>query len=356
MVYHCQDSDHLVVHLRDHHGSHHVLKFPFQHQNPRQQRGTGQVFGGCPEIKSSSTSKKLDSNFRGHGIAQPTHKQPILRKPRVISWISNFHPFRRKDPRWSRVGAVDVCLKLSGQGLEEGLVTDTAEDAEEDDEAEDAAIWISDTPDFKCDYEYCRDCHDLYGHKGRCVTAAIYNYTMQLKSAYAANHSYVKYNLTEALMFLSHFVGDVHQPLHMGFSGDLGGNNIKLRWYHLQTNLHHVWDTLIIESALETFYNSDLSVMIQSIQTNITDNWWNDVSLWEECPHNYTACPVGYASESVSLACKYAYPNATAGSTLGDEYFLSRLPIVEERLARGGVRLAATLNRIFLPQTTFAQA
>jgi len=39
-----------------------------------------------------------------------------------------------------------------------------------------------------------------------------------------------------------------------------------------------------------------------------------------------------------------------------DEYFLSRLPIVEKRLAQGGVRLAAILNRIFASKTRIAQA
>ncbi|GAU48863.1 hypothetical protein TSUD_85970 [Trifolium subterraneum] len=39
-----------------------------------------------------------------------------------------------------------------------------------------------------------------------------------------------------------------------------------------------------------------------------------------------------------------------------DEYFLSRLPIVEKRLAQGGVRLAAILNRIFTAKTGIAQA
>lgn len=34
-----------------------------------------------------------------------------------------------------------------------------------------------------------------------------------------------------------------------------------------------------------------------------------------------------------------------------DEYFLSRLPVVEKRLAQAGVRLAATLNRIFSSTT-----
>ncbi|RWW24702.1 hypothetical protein GW17_00010989 [Ensete ventricosum] len=60
-----------------------------------------------------------------------------------------------------------------------------------------------------------------------------------------------------------------------------------------------------------------------------------------------------HASESIRLACKFAYRNATPGSTLGDDYFLTRLPIVEKRLAQGGVRLAAVLNRIFVPLQPF---
>lgn len=220
-----------------------------------------------------------------------------------------------------------------------------------------SALHYVDTPDFKCNYEYCRDCHDSYRHKHRCVSGAIYNYTMQLKSADASTSSEFNYNLAEALMFLSHFVGDIHQPLHVGFTGDLGGNTITVHWYRRKANLHYVWDDLIIQSALKTFYDSDLSIMIQAIQRNITDNWLNDVSTWEHCAHNYTACPNRYASESISLACKFAYRNATPGSTLKDEYFLSRLPVVEKRLAQGGVRLAAILNRIFTSsKTRIAQA
>ncbi|KAF3976455.1 hypothetical protein CMV_000366 [Castanea mollissima] len=213
-----------------------------------------------------------------------------------------------------------------------------------------SALHYIDTPDFECNYEYCRDCHDSAGHKNRCVTGAIYNYTMQLASAYQNTNLKLHYNLTEALMFLSHFMGDVHQPLHVGFTGDEGGNTIVVRWFRRKSNLHHVWDDMIIDSALKTFYCSDLEIMIKAIQRNITNGWSNEISSWENCSHNDTVCPNPYASESISLACKFAYKNATPGSTLGDDYFLSRLPIVEKRLAQGGVRLAATLNRIFTSQ------
>ncbi|GKD85473.1 endonuclease 4-like protein, partial [Tanacetum coccineum] len=55
------------------------------------------------------------------------------------------------------------------------------------------------------------DCHDSSGVKDRCVTGAIYNYTEQLVMGYNASNSVTQYNLTEALMFLSHYIGDVHQ-------------------------------------------------------------------------------------------------------------------------------------------------
>ncbi|GKA30671.1 endonuclease 4 [Tanacetum coccineum] len=99
-----------------------------------------------------------------------------------------------------------------------------------------------DTPDFRCNYDYDRDCHDSSGVKDRCVTGAIYNYTEQLVMGYNASNSVTQYNLTEALMFLSHYIGDVHQ----------------------------VWDSDIIESAMKTFYDKDINVMISAIEKNIT--------------------------------------------------------------------------------------
>lgn len=66
------------------------------------------------------------------------------------------------------------------------------------------------TPDV-CSYQYNRDCKDEDGVKGRCVAGAIYNYTTQLLTYNTAAASKPQYNLTEALLFLSHFMGDIHQ-------------------------------------------------------------------------------------------------------------------------------------------------
>ncbi|KAF8780023.1 hypothetical protein HU200_001988 [Digitaria exilis] len=95
-----------------------------------------------------------------------------------------------------------------------------------------------DTPDGLCTYSYDRDCKDEDGVKGRCVAGAINNYTSQLLTY--GRSSAPQYNLTQALLFLSHFMGDIHQPLHVGFTSDRGGNTIDVHWYTRKTVLHHV--------------------------------------------------------------------------------------------------------------------
>ncbi|XP_010268371.1 PREDICTED: endonuclease 2 [Nelumbo nucifera] len=208
-----------------------------------------------------------------------------------------------------------------------------------------SALHYIDTPDDLCSYQYNRDCKDENGEKGRCVSGAIKNYTSQLLSYAIASQS--EYNLTEALLFLSHFMGDIHQPLHVGFASDQGGNTIDVHWYRRKTVLHHVWDDNIIQSSEERSYNSNVEDMIDAIQQNITGDWQDEVQEWEKCSFNNVTCPDVYASESIKAACDWAYKGVTEGSVLQDDYFLSRLPVVNLRLAQGGVRLAATLNSIF---------
>ncbi|RZC61434.1 hypothetical protein C5167_023185 [Papaver somniferum] len=205
-----------------------------------------------------------------------------------------------------------------------------------------------DTPDSLCTYQYNRDCKDEDGEKGRCVAGAINNYTDQLLSYRTSTFSQAnQYNLTEALLFLSHFIGDIHQPLHVGFTSDRGANTIDVHWYRRKTVLHHVWDNSIIETSEERFYDGSVDDLINAIQRNITGPWADQVPKWEKCSLNKTTCPDIYASESIKAACEWAYKDVSEDSVLEDDYFLSRYPVVNKRLAQGGVRLAATLNRIF---------
>ncbi|XP_020097902.1 endonuclease 2 [Ananas comosus] len=209
-----------------------------------------------------------------------------------------------------------------------------------------SALHYINTPDDLCTYSYDRDCKDDSGEAGRCVSGAIKNYTSQLLT-YGKSATQNQYNLTEALLFLSHFIGDVHQPLHVGFTSDEGGNTIDVHWYSRKTVLHHVWDDNIIETAEEQFYDSNVAEFVDAINQNITGKWSNQVKEWEDCSDNKTTCPDKCASESITAACDWAYKDVTEGSVLKDEYFLSRLPAVNLRLGQAAVRLAATLNRVF---------
>ena len=55
-------------------------------------------------------------------------------------------------------------------------------------------------------------------------------------------------NDAEALKFLIHFVGDLHQPMHLGRAEDLGGNRVKMTWFGRNTNIHSIWDGQITDS------------------------------------------------------------------------------------------------------------
>ncbi|KAH7545935.1 hypothetical protein FEM48_Zijuj01G0146900 [Ziziphus jujuba var. spinosa] len=204
-----------------------------------------------------------------------------------------------------------------------------------------------DTPDDACSFVYSRDCHDPHGLKNMCVAGAIQNFTSQL-SHYTEGTADRRYNMTEALLFLSHFMGDIHQPMHVGFTSDEGGNTIELRWFRHKSNLHHVWDREIILTALADYYDKDMDLLLQDIEGNFTDGIWSDdVSSWKHCNDDLQSCINKYAAESINIACKWGYKGVEAGETLSDDYFDSRMPIVMKRIAQGGVRLAMILNRVF---------
>jgi len=207
-----------------------------------------------------------------------------------------------------------------------------------------------DTPDWDCTYVEGRDCIGD-GISGRCVDGAIKNYTKRL----TMNDTLSFFQLNEALKFLVHFIGDVHQPLHVGFTTDRGGNSIKGHFEGKSENLHSVWDSGIMDKRLhDSFgnsYNSYLGYMMQQLSTT----WRSSIDDWSYCstPEPNLDCATQWATEAVKLACSYSYVLADGvtpvphGFQLGDDYHNRNYPIVEEQLAKGGVRLANVLNRLF---------
>jgi S1/P1 Nuclease len=81
---------------------------------------------------------------------------------------------------------------------------------------------------------------------GNCVSAQIDRNFALLKDKSLPAHVRL-----EAMAFLIHFVGDIHQPLHAGDRSDRGGNDLKANYGIMsEYNLHSVWDGLLAERAL----------------------------------------------------------------------------------------------------------
>lgn len=92
---------------------------------------------------------------------------------------------------------------------------------------------VNDDPPRTCLYEPKGDCPGEV-----CVVAAIRNYTAKLMDSTADRN--------EALKFLIHFIGDIHQPLH-ATGRDRGGTQAQVRFAHQVTNMHTVWDYKMFE-------------------------------------------------------------------------------------------------------------
>ncbi len=140
----------------------------------------------------------------------------------------------------------------------------------------------------------------------------------------------------EALKFLAHFIGDVHQPLHASYAADRGGNRLLVTFYGEPVNLHALWDSSIIERNLSwwTFRNwRGWAKTLDRKTTAVEKRTWAN------------STPLDWAQESFDLARSHAYA-AQAGDDLGSAYHRRNLPVVEERLRQAGVRLAAVLNRV----------
>jgi hypothetical protein len=133
------------------------------------------------------------------------------------------------------------------------------------------------------------------------------------------------------LKLLVHFLGDLHQPLHVGIAEDRGGNEIQVQWFDKGTNLHRVWDEEIIESYqmsyLELTANSpSLSKrQIIAIQNGSVKDWM-------------------YESRAL---CEQVYQTTKAGDDLGYSYQYDYTNVVRSQLQKAGLRLAKLLNDVF---------
>lgn len=147
-----------------------------------------------------------------------------------------------------------------------------------------------------------------------------------LKDKNASNEDHQLY-----LKLLVHFIGDLHQPMHIGQKEDKGGNTIQLEWFNKGTNLHKVWDENLIE---------EWGMSYGELASNE-----KDLSK-EEIKHLSKGNIVDWLEDTHQLT-KKIYGSVTKGQNLKYSYSYHYFPIVRTQLQKGGVRLAKLLNDIF---------
>ena len=179
---------------------------------------------------------------------------------------------------------------------------------------------------------------------------------------------------TEALRFLIHFVGDLHQPMHAISNNDLGGNCVPVAYFDVlpnlrnpktgsySPNLHSVWDADLLAKI---FPGQD----VEQVSAELNREFRSKIGRWKKAAPDVD----GWAWESHQAAINVAYgklpvripvesPLPVKSCVDDDHVGLRRLkldehlaqpyqnasaPLIKRRLAMAGARLAMLLNQLF---------
>lgn len=133
------------------------------------------------------------------------------------------------------------------------------------------------------------------------------------------------------LKLLIHFVGDAHQPMHVGQPEDRGGNSIKLYWFGTPTNLHRIWDEQLVEFQQLSYTEHIAAINFVSPAQK---------QKWQRQP------TAEWIYESYQVAQKL-YTEVKPEDKLTYNYNYSHVNIMNHQLLKGGVRLAGLLNELF---------
>lgn len=216
-----------------------------------------------------------------------------------------------------------------------------------------------------CSVVDSRDC------LGDCILTAITNYTTRILDT--------TLSITEqdrALKFLTHFIGDIGQPLHCE-AYEVGGNDITEKFDGKKTELHAIWDTGMPEKTINGQFAGNISSYASALVTRIKSGAYaSEAGDWISCTDPTLSqsskrsdippsrvplltrkdhvmgkrtdleCPLLWAQDSNALVCSTVFTGYLA-SDLGTDYYTANAPIVDVQIAKSGYRLAAWLNTLF---------
>jgi hypothetical protein len=199
--------------------------------------------------------------------------------------------------------------------------------------------------------------------KEGCVVSAIAEQVAILKDR-SANGA----KRAEALRYIIHFVGDLHQPLHSTTNADEGGNCVPLKYFRREPherghgfspNLHAVWDSAILERDAEGADPAEYADMLLGTFAGSIEAWQKsgihvDDWVWES--HEYAdSTAYGALMPKVAIEPNVPVHSCTDDNNIGERLLHQRItageayqqraaPVVERRVAQAGIRLAMILN------------
>jgi hypothetical protein len=173
-----------------------------------------------------------------------------------------------------------------------------------------------------------RDCR-----RGGCVVSKIAEFKAVLLDPHAG-----RARRRTALRFYVHLIQDLHQPMHVADRNDRGGNNVQVRFGRYDnTNLHQVWDSGLLYQGFRN--ETDLVRGLEDLARQPESGTWLKGRIED------------WADESLAVGRRaYLLPGTNrivrTGDALGRDYERENLPLVTDRVARSGIRLAALLNEV----------
>lgn len=188
------------------------------------------------------------------------------------------------------------------------------------------------------EHSACRD--------GNCVSAQIERNARLLADARVPARERLM-----ALAFLVHFIGDLHQPMHAGDHGDLGGNRVAVSYGIIagRTNLHLAWDGYIAERAISTPQGGAEGILAELSPTDKVTMRQGGVDDWAR--ENWEI------SRDVAYRSLFADPcgpepaDSDARPVITEELVRRLIPVMRRQVARGGLRLARVLDEVFEPDS-----
>ncbi|KAI8916225.1 S1/P1 nuclease [Gorgonomyces haynaldii] len=207
-----------------------------------------------------------------------------------------------------------------------------------------------DFPPNKCTYDPKSD--QGYGFN---VVGGIFNYTRQILDV---QNSLPKRQ--EALRFLIHFVGDIHQPLHLT-GRDRGGNNALVKFQGRSVSMHGLWDSIMFEKRIRDQFPK-WDDYAASLVNRINGDWSKELGEWLTCPstaflqvqsENLSLesdvsflCPQKWARYSNLVNCVNVWPAYKRRYEMSGKYYEANILVAEKMLAQAGYRMAYLINEI----------